>query len=755
MEESVLNAFKEISQREYLNSFFSYSETVDIYHTILLLKNQYANTEESPEEGKIGEPVTINNKKNYITPKFEGIYMIFETKQVLFTFIEKCQEGLEIHGLPQKQSLYSLFLLQMGLYIIKQDDDLDDSFIPFDIEDETRLVKSMYISRLLTSLSLPPPSLSTASSFHTLLSFSQTLTAYTHKLSTLDTSLLQSDPNSFLDLEFETKVSLNNLFLLIMNNYDSPEMKQEIAKPVYRLERNSFVVIRLSLELPIGPIRKSLIMFYLYMNSLFGDLEIPPNESEEDSKGYVKITPRLMDFVEVHRNLDSGNPVENFYKKHIVNVKDNPIPQILVVAILRILLTTCPNANRSSGGIDLHREWISSISLLVKYPEIYSIFIENKADDCPLIHNRIISLYSNKEESKEENKDRDNSDDSEKESNSEEDQDSNKSKDSSNEEDTKYFKLFAEGELDLAVSDLFNFENYRHSMISAKFIGQLLLFIQRKFQYNHVIQGVYFSSLIVDANGIKVLLKFLNQNFHGSSNYLLRRSDALSIICADILPSLKEGTLENIHPSQSSQIEAYNDEIFSRVKYVIHNTIRPVLYLMHAVSFGQYERIEQNLIGYKAIKIMSRIAENFSDTDNKTIAYQIIKIQIQYIKDKGMKSNSSNNIMKAISKVYENIRLEKDDIGDWIKLAEDTDYETEELNHKELADVNKEFHLRYYWNTSAHFQDQPGEDDSSDTESSKRKPLVKTLKLKNEYYKLMLQAEELTDDQKENYMNYL
>eukprot|EP00344_Euplotes_crassus_P004564 CAMPEP_0197007852 /NCGR_PEP_ID=MMETSP1380-20130617/42564_1 /TAXON_ID=5936 /ORGANISM="Euplotes crassus, Strain CT5" /LENGTH=123 /DNA_ID=CAMNT_0042428141 /DNA_START=147 /DNA_END=514 /DNA_ORIENTATION=- len=123
---------------------------------------------------------------------------------------------------------------------------------------------------------------------------------------------------------------------------------------------------------------------------------------------------------------------------------------------------------------------------------------------------------------------------------------------------------------------------------------------------------------------------------------------------------------------------------------------------------------------------MSRIAENFSDTDNKTIAYQIIKIQIQYIKDKGMKSNSSNNIMKAISKVYENIRLEKDDIGDWIKLAEDTDYETEELNHKELADLNKEFHLRYYWNTSAHFQDQPEEDDSSDTENNKRKPLVKT-----------------------------
>jgi len=40
-------------------------------------------------------------------------------------------------------------------------------------------------------------------------------------------------------------------------------------------------------------------------------------------------------------------PVEKFYKRHMNS--DNPIPQIIVVGILRVLLTTCPNAARNTG----------------------------------------------------------------------------------------------------------------------------------------------------------------------------------------------------------------------------------------------------------------------------------------------------------------------------------------------------------------------------------------------------------------------
>ena len=49
------------------------------------------------------------------------------------------------------------------------------------------------------------------------------------------------------------------------------------------------------------------------------------------------------------KRVDS-NPVELFYKRHMSS--DNPIPQIIVVGILRVLLTTCPNAARNSGKID-------------------------------------------------------------------------------------------------------------------------------------------------------------------------------------------------------------------------------------------------------------------------------------------------------------------------------------------------------------------------------------------------------------------
>jgi hypothetical protein len=43
------------------------------------------------------------------------------------------------------------------------------------------------------------------------------------------------------------------------------------------------------------------------------------------------------------------SPVEHFYKRNMSS--DNPIPQIIVVGILRVLLTTCPNAARNSGKI--------------------------------------------------------------------------------------------------------------------------------------------------------------------------------------------------------------------------------------------------------------------------------------------------------------------------------------------------------------------------------------------------------------------
>jgi len=49
-------------------------------------------------------------------------------------------------------------------------------------------------------------------------------------------------------------------------------------------------------------------------------------------------------------------------------------------------------------------------------------------------------------------------------------------------------------------------------------ISDLFLFILKHFKRNHVFQFMYLSQLIVDANGVLVLLKFLNQDFSKITN---------------------------------------------------------------------------------------------------------------------------------------------------------------------------------------------------------------------------------------------
>ena len=51
--------------------------------------------------------------------------------------------------------------------------------------------------------------------------------------------------------------------------------------------------------------------------------------------------------------------------------KEMLIPQVIVVGILRVLLTTCPNSAKNTGGIDLHAEWTACINLLVAKKEFF------------------------------------------------------------------------------------------------------------------------------------------------------------------------------------------------------------------------------------------------------------------------------------------------------------------------------------------------------------------------------------------------
>jgi len=139
--------------------------------------------------------------------------------------------------------------------------------------------------------------------------------------------------------------------------------------------------VRISLELAIVPIRKFLIIFYIYIRLLFGregfgakpipaDKDTPEYHSAYKNLNYLKdyedkflanegdpsYVPRF--------KMESESPVEQFYKRHMTT--DNPIPQVIVVGVLRVLLTTCPNNAKNAGGIDLHSEWTSCLNFMMK-----------------------------------------------------------------------------------------------------------------------------------------------------------------------------------------------------------------------------------------------------------------------------------------------------------------------------------------------------------------------------------------------------
>ena len=144
--------------------------------------------------------------------------------------------------------------------------------------------------------------------------------------------------------------------------------------------------VKISLELAIVPIRKFLIIFFIYMRLLFGkDAREPiketklnkhvPRESENIKKN--KHLLYLKEYQEVflsqdlnpRYNIKTDHPVEQFYKRHMNN--DQPIPQVIVVGILRVLLTTCPNNQRNAGGIDLHAEWSSCLHFLILHKDFF------------------------------------------------------------------------------------------------------------------------------------------------------------------------------------------------------------------------------------------------------------------------------------------------------------------------------------------------------------------------------------------------
>lgn len=190
----------------------------------------------------------------------------------------------------------------------------------------------------------------------------------------------RKDHRGHHDLEMQMRLILNTLLMFMIYNNDDPSVAQEITSSQFiQIEEICMKAVRISLELAIVPIRKFLIVFFIYMRLLFGYDTRPPvvdpkcqayYESESIKKN--KHLLYLKEYIDVFLNganttprfnLRTKHPVESFYKRHMTT--DQPIPQVIVVGILRVLLTTCPNNQKNNGGgIELNAEWSACLDFL-------------------------------------------------------------------------------------------------------------------------------------------------------------------------------------------------------------------------------------------------------------------------------------------------------------------------------------------------------------------------------------------------------
>jgi len=76
-----------------------------------------------------------------------------------------------------------------------------------------------------------------------------------------------------LRLELELRLILNSIFATVMHNLDDEVVIREFLDQSSFIEDNCFKAVKMSLDLAIVPIRKIIIIFYLYLQLLFGPVQ--------------------------------------------------------------------------------------------------------------------------------------------------------------------------------------------------------------------------------------------------------------------------------------------------------------------------------------------------------------------------------------------------------------------------------------------------------------------------------------------------
>lgn len=82
-----------------------------------------------------------------------------------------------------------------------------------------------------------------------------------------------NDTEAHLNVEQELRMILNILLNSILYNLDDESMLSEFINSWNMIEENSFKAIKFSLEIAVVPIRKLLIIFYIYLKVLFEEAQ--------------------------------------------------------------------------------------------------------------------------------------------------------------------------------------------------------------------------------------------------------------------------------------------------------------------------------------------------------------------------------------------------------------------------------------------------------------------------------------------------
>ncbi len=163
---------------------------------------------------------------------------------------------------------------------------------------------------------------------------------------------------------------------------------------------------------------------------------------------------------------------------------------------------------------------------------------------------------------------------------------------------------------------------------------------------------------MVDANGVLVLLKFLNQDLS-----VIKFPGEMAIFKGDSAAVCYKGLMSDI--------------------------VKQMLKLLHCLCCKYPERIKSYLVQYKAPLIMRKIHNKFSEEEIKLRTLKLIKIQIKYLPKRWRETN-----MRIVSTIYEKLKLSVQD--DWLMWEGWNPQEDKGLTQDEIRNSNGEFNAKFY-----------------------------------------------------------